>query len=200
MAPAHSAALDRLLIPPTVIAIGPPNIGKSSLLNALAKQTVAIVADGAGTTRDHIGVSLNLAGLAVRYIDSPGWEVAHSINRDRASAESAIQTEAQETARRIAASADLILSCGDPRTGFLPADLLNGLRPRVGVLRVLLRSDIGPPPAHTQASDCTVSVKQGEGLEGLVDMIRERLVPQSALDDPGAWPFWEAAESPHFHP
>jgi len=55
-----------------IVILGEPNAGKSTLLNALAKSDVAIVSDEAGTTRDVIEVSLDLAGFPVRLIDTAG--------------------------------------------------------------------------------------------------------------------------------
>src|SRR6185295_9623266 len=116
--------------PPTVVAIGPPNIGKSTLLNALAGRSVAIVADEPGTTRDHVGVRLDLAGLVVNYIDTPGL--------DPRGAHEAIQREAQDLARDAARAADLVLLCSDPANA-APTGV-----PARDTLRLGLRADLGP--------------------------------------------------------
>src|SRR6185295_3472957 len=55
-----------------VVLAGPPNAGKSSLLNALARRDVAIVSEEAGTTRDVIEVRLELEGLPVVVSDTAG--------------------------------------------------------------------------------------------------------------------------------
>jgi tRNA modification GTPase len=69
--------LDRPLIEPLkdgvlVVIAGPPNAGKSSLLNAIAGEERAIVTDVPGTTRDHIEVPLSLAGVPIRLTDTAG--------------------------------------------------------------------------------------------------------------------------------
>jgi len=100
----HASILRRLIDPPLVVAVGPPNVGKSTLVNALAGRRVAIVADQPGTTRDHVGVTLDLAGLVVRYVDTPGVRDAADV----------IEHEATDLAMALATSADLLLLCGDP--------------------------------------------------------------------------------------
>ncbi|MFN7019954.1 MAG: GTPase [Phycisphaerales bacterium] len=180
--------LARLIDPPMVVALGPPNIGKSSLLNALAGRTVSIVADEPGTTRDHVGASIEFGGLVVRYIDAPGISLRPDPDP--------IQAQAQNLALRAAARSDLVLVCGDRASGFPVA-------PPEGVqsLRVALRADLGLPEGCVY--DVAVSVKAEPssgyrtsvqtcahpGIERLVGLVRDALVPPTALADPGAWDF-----------
>lgn len=171
----------RLITPPLVVAVGPPNIGKSSLCNALAGRAVALVADLPGTTRDHVGVSVDLAGLVARYVDAPGMH-AHGA-RPGAPAEEAA---AVEITRRVIAAADLVLSCGDPLT---PPIVIGG---SPEVVTIALRTDLGRPQ---WPHDVAVSVRDGLGLDSLVHRIRDRLVPEPALTDLGPWRFWGAEGS-----
>ena len=69
--------LDRPRVEPlkdgaAVVVAGPPNAGKSSLINAIAGEERAIVTDTPGTTRDHIDVPLSLGGIAIRLTDTAG--------------------------------------------------------------------------------------------------------------------------------
>lgn len=171
---ADGRILQRLIDPPRVAALGPPNIGKSTLLNALARRTRAVVADQPGTTRDHIGVELDLAGLTVRYLDTPGL-------LERATGPDA---EAIEAALAMARSAELILACGDPST---PPPETEAISPGAPVVSVCLRADLGPPewPAEFE-----VVAPQRHGLERLATAVRARLLPQAVLEDPRPWRFW----------
>jgi len=82
-----------------VVVLGPPNAGKSSLVNALSARDVAIVTDIPGTTRDLLEVHLDLGGYAVTLIDTAGL-------RDGGDA---IEAEGMRRGRARAAAADLIL-------------------------------------------------------------------------------------------
>ena len=96
-----------------VVAIaGPPNAGKSTLLNRLARREAAIVSPYAGTTRDVIEVHLDLDGYPVTLLDTAGI---------RESAEP-IEQEGVRRARERAAAADLVLWVIDPSAGGLAAN------------------------------------------------------------------------------
>ncbi len=82
-----------------VVVLGPPNAGKSSLVNALADRDVAIVTDIPGTTRDLLEVRLDLEGYAVNLVDTAGL-------RDGGDA---IEAEGMRRGRARASAADLIL-------------------------------------------------------------------------------------------
>jgi hypothetical protein len=172
--PALDRLLDRLLAPPLVVALGRPNIGKSSLVNALAGSAVSIVADEPGTTRDHVGVMLNIGGLVIRYLDTPGL-------RENSGA---IEEEARALSLHAAEKADLLLLMGDSTAPppLPPLTFQGSLR------RIALRKDLGEA---SWTADIRVSARTGENLSNLAGMIREVLVPQHALDNPRPWRFWK---------
>lgn len=195
----RTSPLRHLLRPPVVAALGPPNIGKSTLLNALAGRSVALVADQPGTTRDHVGVTLDLAGLTVHWLDLPGigFPASSPISNtpQLPNAIDALDAEAQELALDTLGSADLVLLCTDPSTDAVTeACLLQHARHRVSpgaiVLRVLLRADLEPSAMRpTMAADDSAVDGGSPGL--LRVSIRPSADDESALeggraDDQGA--------------
>jgi len=101
-----------------VVAIaGPPNVGKSTLINALARRDVAIVSPHAGTTRDVIEVQLDLDGYPVTVIDTAGIRET----------DDPVEQEGVRRARTRAADADLVLWLDDGSHGdaSAPSDVAN---------------------------------------------------------------------------
>ncbi|MEN0019850.1 MAG: GTPase [Planctomycetota bacterium] len=171
--------LQHLLIAPTVAAVGRANVGKSTLLNALAGQTIATVADEPGTTRDHLGVTLVLDGLAVQWIDTPG------VRPDAG----AVEAEAAEIAAEVIARADLVVGLEEAGRGELPVSVAG----RTPDVRVASKADLAD--AVPAWADAAVSAKAGDGLGQLAALIRRRLIPDEALtaatdESCEPWRFW----------
>lgn len=178
--------LRRLVDPPLVVVLGPANVGKSTLTNALARRAVSIVADAPGTTRDHVGVQLDFQGLVLRWIDTPGL-------RDDAGDS---ECEARAIAISIAAAADLIVLVGDhTQAPPMLRDIAGWPEADAGreCLRVGLRRDLGPPAFH---ADIELSARTGDGLDRLVATVRDHLIPPDAIRDPAPWRFWDDASPP----
>src|SRR5690606_31832519 len=93
-----------------VVIAGRPNAGKSSLLNALAKRDVAIVTNVAGTTRDVLGVDLDIDGYLVHVMDTAGLRET----------EDEVEREGVRRAIKSLNEADLVLVLADctDRDGF----------------------------------------------------------------------------------
>lgn len=174
--------LMRLIHPPLVVMLGQSNIGKSTLTNALAKRNVSVVADEPGTTRDHVGVMLDLGGLVVRFVDTPGL-------RDDPIAEEAA---ARDIAIALAQRADLLLLVGTKECQ--PATVATRCLGERNLdfaaakpLTVALQSDVGIP---VWTHDLAVSAKTGDGIDALVALVRETLVPSCLLAEKQPWRFW----------
>ena len=172
----RSATLRRLIEPPLVAAIGYANVGKSTLLNALARRAVAVVSPEAGTTRDHVGATLDLGGLVVHWVDTPGL---------RPEGAGAIEAEAFAIARKRVADADLVVLCGDAEHGFASPSAWGVAS--VPVIRCGTKCDREIVPG----SDVATAAERGDGIQRLAEAVREALVPQELISDPSAW---------HFHP
>jgi len=146
--------------------LGPPNAGKSSLINALARRDVAIVSETPGTTRDVIEVRLNLGGYLLHVADTAGVRET----RD------AIEAEGVRRALSHAAGGLTLLlldgSLTDPRAG-LPPEL-----PEPDLI-VWNKADLG-----FKRDGLSISLKTGEGLSMLQSMLQQKV--QQKLDSGGA--------------
>jgi tRNA modification GTPase len=161
-----------------VVAIaGPPNVGKSTLMNQLARREVAIVSPYAGTTRDVIEVQLDLDGYPVTVIDTAGIRET----------DDPVEQEGVRRARARAAEADLVLWLADSEFGDPPeppaieaktveADVLeaNALEANTPLWMVRNKIDLGaaePQAGADQGSGdfrFAISASRGDGLAGLI--------------------------------
>lgn len=140
----------------TVAIVGPPNAGKSTLLNRMAGEDVAISSPVPGTTRDLIRVQVDMLGLPVWLVDTAGLRET----------EDEIESIGVARARAAAAGADLrlLVESADARwAGDLPDA-------RVGDIRVWLKADIGGG-----RGDLSVSVRDDTGIDQLRQAISDRL-------------------------
>jgi tRNA modification GTPase len=141
----------------TVVIAGPPNVGKSTLMNALAGRDVAITSPTPGTTRDLIEVFLDLRGYPVILVDTAGI-------RD---AQDPIEQEGVARARRKAEGADLTLWLNDGEKSPEP----NMASP---ALRVRTKIDLEPEDARAEdAANLAISTKTGAGIDQLLDAIAD---------------------------
>jgi tRNA modification GTPase len=130
-----------------IAVTGPPNVGKSSLVNALSARDAAIVTAIAGTTRDPIEVPLDLGGAAATLIDTAGL-------RDT---DDPIEREGIARARARAESADLVLHV---------AEQVPDTPPDSGWL-ILNKTDLHPAPSKLPHHSFAVSATTGAGIADL---------------------------------
>lgn len=146
-----------------VVAVtGPPNVGKSSLVNALARREVALVSEHPGTTRDVLEVQLEVAGIPVTLLDTAGLREAVD----------PVEVMGIARARARAASADLALRLFALGTEAPPAE--------PAALQVATKRDLEPhlpvaPPV------IAVSAVTGEGLTELLTAIAAAVTPLAGL-------------------
>ena len=164
-----SAWLDRPRIEPLkdgvrIVVAGPPNAGKSSLLNAIAGQERVIVTDIPGTTRDHIEVPLSLNGIPILLTDTAGLRDTHEL----------VERIGVDRARSLVEGADVLLWLGEPDDA---PD-----HPRL--IRVHPRADL-PDRRTTPEGSLAVSSVTGEGVKRLLEQAGElaqsMLPPEDAL-------------------
>ena len=155
----------------TVVLVGQPNVGKSSLLNRLAGYEAAIVTDVAGTTRDTVREAIQIHGVPLHVVDTAGL-------RDTEDA-----VERIGIARTWAAveKADVVLLLVDAAHGVgeREAAILARL-PGVRRLTVHNKIDASGEPARVDGDELWLSAKTGEGLDGLRDALLEAAGWQAA--------------------
>jgi tRNA modification GTPase len=144
-----------------VAIAGKPNVGKSSLLNCLARREAAIVSDRPGTTRDVVEVHLDLGGVPVILADTAGLREAGD----------EIEGEGVRRAERRIEEADLVLWVIEPQGG-------SSCRlPEIDseALLVLNKSDLlGDGDREVAGADFVVSARTGLGIGGLVEGLGQR--------------------------
>ena len=151
-----------------VVLVGAPNVGKSSLLNALAGDEVAIVTDIAGTTRDAVRERILIDGVPVHIVDTAGLRETDDV----------VERIGIERSRKAVSEADVALVLVDPREGLnektrmildtLPSDLKR--------IEIHSKSDLhtGAAVAFETGADTVIplSAKTGAGL----DVLRQTLL------------------------
>ncbi|SIQ84692.1 tRNA modification GTPase trmE [Rhizobium sp. RU20A] len=134
-----------------VVIHGPPNAGKSSLINSLSGDSIAIVTDVAGTTRDILTTDLVLNGFAIRLFDTAGIQETQDV----------VEAEGIRRAELAVESADVILSLSDSSTFLpLPDNCIGQL------IRVRTKIDV-LPLAEGECYDVAISVVSGTGMDRL---------------------------------
>ena len=151
-----------------LVLAGAPNVGKSSLLNRLAGEDVAIVTPIAGTTRDRVKESIAINGVPMHIIDTAGLRDTSDL----------VEAKGIERSWEAIRAADLVVFLQDPRspdeaeiasTLELKAQILKALPPKCPVLEVSNKSDLlgGSKANHSNNQALLISAKTGDGIDAL---------------------------------
>ena len=156
-----------------VAIVGPPNAGKSSLLNRIARRDVAITSPVPGTTRDVIEVAIDLGGYPVVLADTAGL-------RDSADA---IEQEGKRRAMQRAEQAEIRLFVFDIAH---PADATGAAAwPGADTILVANKIDLVPLPGPDfSAAALSVSALTGEGIDKLLTVLGERVAQTYRIEAP----------------
>ncbi|CAN7350755.1 tRNA uridine-5-carboxymethylaminomethyl(34) synthesis GTPase MnmE [Rhizobium sp. LjRoot30] len=141
-----------------VVIAGPPNAGKSTLMNSLAERDVAIVTDIAGTTRDVLHVDLDMDGFSVRFYDTAGLR----------STEDRIEQIGIDRARIKIEEADIILYLDEIGNDSLSKQKFGT---DAKILHIGTQADRYPEDTAAEGYDLRISAASGQGLPELRRML-----------------------------
>lgn len=145
------------------VIIGAPNVGKSTLMNYLAKRDVSIVSQTAGTTRDVIEVHLSIAGYPVILADTAGLRETND----------EIENEGIKRALARAQNADLKIAVFDASASSIDQTTLSQIDENTLVL--INKSDIASDISHLPSSHILLSLKEGKAVDDLLKSLEESI-------------------------
>jgi tRNA modification GTPase len=150
----------------TVVLVGAPNVGKSSLMNALAGADIAIVTAIPGTTRDRIAQQIDIDGIPLNVIDTAGLREATD------------EVEQLGIARTLAEieRADVVVHLVDVTQSADDAAVLNRVNERIGraapLLTVMNKIDLVHAAPRIEGTRVSLSAKTGAGIDLLRDELK----------------------------
>lgn len=159
-----------------VAIVGEPNVGKSSLLNYLLKESRAIVSEVPGTTRDTIREEISIEGFLFKLHDTAGIRFS----------DDKLEKEGVERSRETVRNADLILFVGDVNVGFsdpIGTELLE-LNSSVKILKVLNKTDLGVKSPYSE--DFRISAKTGDGMTQFLEGLKKSALREGAYTERNA--------------
>lgn len=155
---------------PRVVLAGRPNVGKSSLLNALAEETAAIVSPHEGTTRDYVQRTIRIESMEIQIVDTAGLREPHPSRHEMESAAQRVRSEQT-------AAADLELLCLDATRALDRWETAQVEPPHARRIVVWTKCDAARPPEE-RAAAIETSSRLGVGLNELRREIANRLAAQ----------------------
>ncbi len=164
-----------------MVIAGPPNVGKSSLLNRLLGRDRAIVSPIPGTTRDTVEADFAIKGFPVKIIDTAGARETDDL----------VEQSGIERAKRAAAEADVVLWVSDATAGETPQPKWS--IPRGTMIPVINKCDLASPPEGR----LSVSAITGEGIPELEETIARSLEDELDKGQDGGGSLGDKAEGLH---
>lgn len=157
-----------------VALIGAPNVGKSSLLNALAGEDAAIVTDIPGTTRDLLKVDLLVNNLPIRLIDTAGLRESSDAVEQQGVARARTQIAQADIVLLVVAAPDLSSSAVSLQLSDIAAQVHDDQYASARVLVVVNKADLAlPPDLPAEVNHVAVSALTGAGIDQLKSKLHE---------------------------
>ncbi len=156
-----------------VALVGKPNVGKSSLLNYILKESRAIVSEIPGTTRDIIREDVSIDGILYKLFDTAGIRLT----------DDAVEKEGVYRSREAVSKADVVLFINDAITGFdkLLYNQILGLTSEERVVKILNKIDIAVDESFD--SDIKISALTGKGIDNLFKLLKEKAVGSKSYSE-----------------
>jgi len=159
-----------------VAIVGKPNVGKSSLLNYILKESRAIVSEIPGTTRDVIREEVSIDGILFKLFDTAGIRVTKD----------SVEKEGVERSREAVKNSDIIILIDEFVNG-IPKELYNELIELINedrIITVLNKSDLAKEISNK--ADVNISVKDGTGIDKLIKKLKEKSLGSNSYTEKSA--------------
>ncbi|MBU0475754.1 MAG: tRNA uridine-5-carboxymethylaminomethyl(34) synthesis GTPase MnmE [Bacteroidetes bacterium] len=159
-----------------VAIVGRPNVGKSSLLNYILKESRAIVSEIPGTTRDVIREEVSIDGILFKLFDTAGIRLT----------EDSVEKEGVERSRVAVKNSDIIILIDELVNG-IPKELYNELIELIDknrIITVLNKCDLANKELNE--ADVKISVKEETGIEKLLEMLKQKSLGSNSFTEKSA--------------
>ncbi len=159
-----------------VAIVGKPNVGKSSLLNYILKESRAIVSEIPGTTRDVIREEVSIDGILFKLFDTAGIRLTDDV----------VEKEGVERSRNAVKNSDVIILIDEVVNG-IPNELYNELTNLIDekrIIKVLNKSDLSNVDCDN--SVIKISVKNETGIDELLEMLKEKALGSNSFTEKSA--------------
>ena len=161
-----------------VAIVGKPNVGKSSLLNYVLKESRAIVSEIPGTTRDVIREEVVVDGILFKLFDTAGIRVT----------EDDIEREGVERSREAVRNSDIIILIDEVVNG-IPKELYNELTKLIDekrIITVLNKLDLFRDVDEKKRADLIISIKDEKGIDKLLELLKEKSLGNNSFTEKSA--------------